>query len=110
VKLNRFRPRMNIEFLRNPCWKYGPVHLYISALEFLMPDGVGEKRVANHALPVRGEHIVDLDVMNVWQPHSHYIGPEGVCYGCLELRARGQLEPHLPDQVVSETFNLPVGR
>ena len=53
-----------------------------------MPERVGEKTKANGAFPIGGEYVVDVDSMNVWQPHDHNVGSHGVCYGCLESSRR----------------------
>ena len=85
IKANRFQDRLNFKTLRRLCRNYAPPHLYMSVLNWLMPERVGEKRKAKHAYPIGGEYVVDVDANLHWRPHTHYISPEGVCGGCLSL-------------------------
>ena len=52
VKLNRFRNRLNFESLSRYCQGYVPLHVYMSALNWLMPERVGLKDKASGAYPV----------------------------------------------------------
>ena len=92
IKLNRFRSRFNFKVLRHFCQSYAPKHLYMTVLDWLMPERVGEKRKANRAYPIGGEYVVDVDAYLNWRPHSHYKGMEGVCIGCLSLAYDATLE------------------
>jgi len=82
--VNRTRPRHSVKSLAAFCYKYAPAHLYMSILEWLMPERVKEKRKSNRAYPMGGEFVVDVDSMNVWIPHDHYYLPDNLCLGCLE--------------------------
>jgi hypothetical protein len=50
-----------------------------------MPERVGEKRKANHAYPIGGEYVIDIDDYLHWRPHYHYVGRDGACCGCLAV-------------------------
>jgi len=62
IKLNRLRNRLNLRSLLGLCVRYTPLHLYMSALNWLMPERVGRKSRANGAFPVGGEYVVDIDI------------------------------------------------
>ena len=64
--------------------RFAPVNLYMSTLNWLMPERVAEKGKANHAYPIGGEYIVDVDHYLNYLPHSHHTSEEGICEGCLE--------------------------
>jgi hypothetical protein len=84
-KLNRYRPRLNFKSLRKYCVKLAPVNVYMSVLNWLMPQKVGEKGKANRAYPIGGEYVVDVDIHLFYQPHPHYVGLDGVCTRCLSI-------------------------
>lgn len=52
LKLNRFRYRLNYKSLKKFCVHYAPFNLYMSVLNWLMPDRVGRKREAQRAYPI----------------------------------------------------------
>ena len=85
IKLNKFRNRLNFRSLRRYCIHFAPAHVYMTVLNWLMPERVGKKRGANHAYPIEGEYVIDIDSYLFWRPHSHYAGADGVCVGCLSL-------------------------
>jgi len=85
VKLNRFRDRLTFRALKRFCVYYAPLNLYMSVLNWLMPERVGSKGRANRAYPVGGEYVVDVDLHLMWRPHSHYKCRDGVCMGCLSI-------------------------
>lgn len=60
------------------------MNLYMSVLNWLLPERIGEKEKANHAYPIGGEYVVDVDHYLNYRPHSHRTTVEGVCEGCLE--------------------------
>jgi len=69
MKLNRLRNRLNFKSLLGFCVRYTPLNLYMSALNWLMPERVGRKGRANGAFPVGGEYVVDIDnpsLMRSW--------------------------------------------
>ncbi len=37
-----------------------------------MPERVSEKSKANHAYPIRGDYVVDIDVPQLWRPWNGY--------------------------------------
>ncbi|MDH5686337.1 MAG: hypothetical protein OEZ48_00505 [Candidatus Bathyarchaeota archaeon] len=82
LKMNRFRNRLSVRDLRYLCVKYAPVHVYFSVLDWLFPERVGRKYKANHALPLGGQYIFDVDSHNVWASHNHH-NRGAVCPGCL---------------------------
>ena len=85
IKLNTFRDRFNFKALRRFRVYYAPLNLYMSVLNWLMPERVGSKRKANRAYPVGGEYVVDVDLHLLWRPHQYYKGRNGVCGGCLSI-------------------------
>ena len=56
IKANRFQDCLNFKTLRRLCRNYAHPHLYMSVLNWLMPERVGEKRKAKHAYPIGGEY------------------------------------------------------
>jgi len=69
MKLNRLRNRLNFRSLLGFCVRYTPLNLYMSVLNWLMPERVGRKATANRALPFIGEYVVDIDnpsLMRSW--------------------------------------------
>ena len=52
LKLNKLRSRLNYMNLLDFCVRYTPLNLYMSALNWLMPERVGRKGRANGAFPV----------------------------------------------------------
>ena len=85
MSLNRLRPRYGFRSLKKALIHYAPANIYMSALNWLMPERVGKKAKGNHAYPVGGEYVVDIDANMFWRPHSHFKSREGVCIGCLRL-------------------------
>jgi len=84
-KLNNIRNRLNFKSLKKYCVHFAPAHVYMSALNWLMPERVGSKQKAKHAYPVGGEYVVDIDSYLFWRPHSHFADRNGVCVGCLSI-------------------------
>jgi hypothetical protein len=82
AKLNRYRHRLNQKSIKSLCAKYAPVHVYFSVLDWLFPERVGKKTKANHAIPVGGEYVCDIDSSNLIVPHNHRID-RNVCLDCL---------------------------
>ena len=91
LKLNRFRPRLGFRSLKRLCIHLAPLHLYMSVLDWLMPERVGEKEKANHAYPIGGEYVIDIDSYLFWRPHYHHIDRDGVCVGCLRVSKEATL-------------------
>ena len=85
LKLNNLRPRLNFRSLIRYCIHFAPRHVYMSVLDYLMPERVGSKDKLNRAYPVGGEFVVDVDAYLFWRPHSHYDWGNGVCIGCISL-------------------------
>lgn len=93
-KLNMLRSRLNYMNLTGFCVRYTPLNLYMSALNWLMPERVGRKSKANRAYPIGGEYVIDIDnpsLMRSWG------GVEGFSVSALQLvndrtLARAQLE------------------
>jgi hypothetical protein len=84
ISLNKLRPRFSFQSLRRYSVRFAPVNLYMSALNWLMPERVAEKGKANNAYPIGGEYVVDVDHYLNYLPHSHRTTEEGLCEGCLE--------------------------
>ena len=81
-KLNKLWNRINTRELRHLCTKFAPYHVYMTVLDWLFPQRVGDKRKANKAVPIGGEYMVDIDFHNVWKQHIHY--EDKTCPGCIE--------------------------
>jgi len=82
MKLNRLRNRLNFRSLLGFSVRYTPLNLYMSVLNWLMPERVGRKNTANRALPFSGEYVVDIDnpsLMRSWG------GVEGFSVSGLQL-------------------------
>ena len=84
ISLNKLRPRFRFQSLKRYSVRFAPVNIYVSALNWLMPERVAEKGKANHAYPIGGEYVVDVDHYLNYLPHSHRTTEDGVCEGCLE--------------------------
>jgi hypothetical protein len=85
VKLNKLENRLNQKELRKWLVKFTPLHVYMSALDWLFPERVGKKYKADYARPIRGDYIIDIDYdsSRTWHRHRFY-GPIEVCEECLE--------------------------
>jgi hypothetical protein len=83
-QLNRLTTELTRARLRKYSVRFAPTNLYMSVLNWLTPERVGEKSQANHAYPIGGEYVVDVDHYLNYRPHSHRTTDEGVCEGCLE--------------------------
>jgi hypothetical protein len=87
ITLNRKRRRLNFNSLHGFCVEYAPVNVYMSVINWLMPDRVSDKHSSRAAHPTGGEYVVDVDSYLGYRKHSHVlIG--GVCEGCLENSKR----------------------
>jgi hypothetical protein len=82
ISLNKLRPRFSFQSLRRYSVSFAPLNLYVSALNWLMPERVSEKGKANRTYPIGGEYVVDVDHYLNYLPHSHHTSEEGVCEGC----------------------------
>ncbi len=49
ISLNKLRPRLTFQNLKRYSVRFAPVNLYMSTLNWLMPERVAEKSKANHA-------------------------------------------------------------
>jgi hypothetical protein len=58
LSLNRLRDRFSFQFLKRYCVYFTPVNLYLSVLNWLMPERVAEKSRANMAYSVGGEYVI----------------------------------------------------
>jgi hypothetical protein len=83
ICLNRMRPRLGFRSLRQLCGTYTPVHVYMSVLNWLMPERVASRRRSKGAYPIGGEYVVDVDHYLNYQYHPHHTEEESVCLGCL---------------------------
>jgi hypothetical protein len=83
VSLNKLRNRFSFQALKRYCVYFTPANLYMSVLEWLMPERVAEKSRANRAYPVGGEYVIDVDHYLNWWPHGHHVDSDGICDGCL---------------------------
>ena len=102
VSLNRLKSRLNFRSLKRLCTRIPPVHVYMSVLNWLIPERVGTKKESRRAYPVGGEYVLDIDSYLRYTPHSHRTEPEGLCYGCLGT-IKGLTEMAL--DVVSENYS-----
>jgi hypothetical protein len=60
VSFNKLMRRMSFSKLCHFCVKFQPLHLYMSVLNWLMPDKVASKNDCRWAYPVGGEYVLDL--------------------------------------------------
>ena len=70
ISLNKHRPRLSHTALKKMCLEYQPLHVYMSVLEWLMPERVGSKKESMRAYPVGGEYVLDLDSYMSYTPHA----------------------------------------
>ena len=84
ISLNKFRNRVGFRQLKEYGVQFRPRHIYMSVLNWLMPERVGPKRKCSQAYPVGGEYVLDLDHYLSYFPHGHRTEPEGFCYHCLK--------------------------
>ena len=83
ITLNRARPRLGFSSLMRLCSLHAPIHVYMSVLNWLMPERVASKKKSGAAYPVGGEYVIDVDHYLNFRYHSHYTEEESVCLGCL---------------------------
>ena len=57
--------------------RFAPVNLYVSALNWLMPERVTGKGKEKHAYPIGGEYVVEVDHCLNYLPRSHRTVEEG---------------------------------
>ena len=90
LKVNRFEDRMRLDELQEYCVKYAPRHVFMSVMDWLRPEQVGKKQTANHALPIGGQYVVDVDHYVICAWHNHYFQSSltKICLGCLEKARR----------------------
>lgn len=105
IKLNRYRNRLNVRSVKGLCWKYAPIHVYFSVLNWLFPERVGRKCKANRALPIGGEYVFDVDSSNVWVKHAHFKDRK-VCPECLHISK--DLTLHILEAVEENYSNIQV--
>jgi hypothetical protein len=72
IKLNGNRRRLNFRSLLSYSVELAPVHLYMSVLNWLMPERVGKKSSANGAYPIGGEYVIDVDFIQMWRPFGNH--------------------------------------
>jgi DNA primase catalytic subunit len=84
IKLNKHRSRLGFESLRRLCTEYAPRNVYMSALNWLMPERVGNKISSVGAYPIGGEYVFDIDSYLNYKKHNHRTTEDRVCEGCLE--------------------------
>ena len=71
ITLNRKRRRLDNRSLRDFCVDYAPVNVYMSVLNWLMPERVSDKPSSRAAYPTGGEYVVDVDSYLCYRKHSH---------------------------------------
>ena len=106
VSLNKIRPRLGFGSLRRLCLELAPANVYMSALSWLMPERVADKRASTGAYPVGGEYVVDVDSYLDHRPHAHRLTEEGVCEGCLLDSKR--LAERLLDEIEENYSNIKI--
>jgi len=84
LSLNRLKSRINFRSLKRLCTRIPPIHVYMSVMNWLMPERVGTKKASRIAYPVGGEYVLDIDSYLRYAPHGHRTEPEGFCFSCLE--------------------------
>ena len=68
IKLNNYKPKLNFRSLKKLCVDIAPQHVYMSVLNWLMPDRVGPRCKAEKAYPIGGEYVADIDIIRLWRP------------------------------------------
>ena len=97
ISLNKHRNRLAFSSLRRLCYEYAPRSVYMSVLNWQMPERVAEKRASVMAYPIGGEYVVDIDSYLNYKKHNHRTTEEGVCEGCIENSK--QLTERLLDKI-----------
>jgi hypothetical protein len=80
VKLNKFRSRLSFRSLKKFCIHFAPKHVYMSVLNWMMPERVGSKIQGNWAYPFGGEFVADIDISSLWRTWGGVEGfnPSGI--------------------------------
>ena len=97
ISLNKMRSRLGFSSLRKLCIDLAPRNVYMSVLNWQMPERVAEKRASAYAYPISGEYVVDIDSYLNYRRHTHRNTEEGVCEGCIE--GSKQLTERLLDKI-----------
>lgn len=84
ISLNKKRSRLAFSSLRRFCLEYAPRNVYMSALNWVMPERVADKRASVGAYPIGGEYVVDIDSYLNYHKHNHRTTEDRICEGCLE--------------------------
>ncbi|MGD0805447.1 MAG: hypothetical protein ABSA11_15415 [Candidatus Bathyarchaeia archaeon] len=103
IKLNKHRSRLGFDSLRRLCLEYAPGNIYMSVLNWMMPERVGDKRASVGAYPIGGEYVIDIDSYLNYKKHNHHT-EDGVCEGCLE--GSKQLTERFIDEVKQNYSDL----
>jgi DNA primase catalytic subunit len=83
LKLNRIKDRLRFNSLKELCVEYTPLHLYMSSLNWLMPERVNTKEMSRYTYPIGGEYVIDIDRDMNYKPHRHHNTEDGICKECL---------------------------
>ena len=104
IKLNKRKRRLRFVSLRRLYLEYIPRNVYMSALNLLMPERVGDKRASVGAYPIGGEYVIDIDSYLNYKKHTHRTTEARICEGCLENSK--QLTERFIDEVRENYRNL----
>lgn len=114
IKLNRIANRLTEHDLKYYCWKFKPLHVYFSVLDWLFPERVGKKRKADCCIPLNGNYVVDIDsymfhrYRNLFLfKHVHRPSKEWqVCEFCLDMAKKVTL--HVCEAIERYYANLAI--
>lgn len=90
-KLNKLRPRLTFKALKRLCIHYVPRSVYMSALNYLMPERVGRKKYLKHAYPFGGSYCIDIDSHVLRKRHNHRMDTRGLCVNCIDVSKEATL-------------------
>ena len=62
---------LSFQSLKRYSTRFAPVNLYMSALNWLMPERVADKPSSGVAYPTGGEYVVDVDSYLSYRKHNH---------------------------------------
>jgi hypothetical protein len=90
-KLNKLRPRLNFQVLKRLCIHYTPRSVYMSVLNYLMPERVGRKKYLKWAYPFSGSYCIDIDSHVLRRKHNHKLDARYICVNCIQVSKEATL-------------------
>lgn len=86
VKLNHFKNSLTANDLQFYCWRFRPIHVYFSVLNWQFPERVSKKCMAPCSVPLNGEYVIDVDSHLMLFKHEHKVDDHWlVCEHCLGM-------------------------